>query len=173
MNIETIITGALEENCYVVTLKSKALIVDPGDDFQSIKKAYKDYDVIGILLTHRHFDHIGALLEVVQDTQAAIFENSNLKEKIYQVGPFQFQVIFTKGHTKDSVTYYFKEEKCMFVGDFIFQGSIGRMDLEGGDEEQMKESLHKIKQYPDDIVLYPGHGPRTSLKEEKQYNPYF
>ena len=61
----------------------------------------------------------------------------------------------------------------MFVGDFIFQGSIGRMDLEGGDEEQMKESLHKIKQYPDDIDLYPGHGPRTSLKEEKQYNPYF
>ena len=69
------------------------------------------------------------------------------------MGDFSFQVIYTPGHSKDSISFYFKEEKLMFVGDFVFKESIGRCDLPGGSEEEMQESLSKIKGYPVDVTL--------------------
>ena len=82
-------------------------------------------------------------------------------------------MIFTKGHTEDSLTYYFEKEKMMFTGDFLFHGDVGRCDLEGGSWSKMQESIHKIKCYPDDIKVYPGHEEATTLGEEKKHNPYF
>ena len=80
--------------------------------------------------------------------------------------------IYTPGHSKDSVTFYFEEEKIMFIGDFIFKESIGRCDLPGGSEAEMKQSIKKILEYPDDIRLYPGHYQDTSLGDEKINNPF-
>ena len=82
------------------------------------------------------------------------------------------KVIYTPGHSKDSITFYFKKEQAMFIGDFIFKDSIGRCDLPGGNEEEMKDSLAKIKKYPSDITLYTGHDEVTTLAYEIEHNPY-
>ena len=96
-----------------------------------------------------------------------------LEEKEYLIGPFKFNVIINSGHTTDSISFYFREEKVMFVGDFIFLDSIGRCDLEGGNFSSMRESIKKIKAYADDIVIFPGHGDKTTLGYEKENNYYF
>ena len=76
------------------------------------------------------------------------------------------------GHSKDSVSFFFEENNCMFVGDFIFKESIGRTDLPGGDNNDMKESLNKLLTFNESITLYPGHDDETTLKYEKEHNPY-
>ena len=173
MKIETVITGALEENCYILIKDGCCLIVDPGDDYPLIKEKIGDNKVLGVLITHSHFDHIGALRNFLTKRSVKIFKKSNTLEQDYNIGPFSFKCIYTPGHSNDSSSFYFEEEKCMFVGDFIFKGSIGRCDLPTGDSKVMQESLNKIKEYDDDIVIYNGHGDKTTLGEEKQNNPYF
>ena len=173
MEINRVITGSLEENCYVLRKKDTVLIVDPGDDYPKIKEVIKDSKVLGVLITHSHFDHIGALRSFLTKRNVKIFKKSNLEEKTYEIGDFSFDVIFTKGHCSDSVTFYFKNEKVMFVGDFIFKDSVGRCDLPTGSITDMNASLAKIKKYNDDIVLYPGHRDMTTLRAEKQNNIYF
>ena len=173
MEIKTVVTGALEENCYILISGKDGIVIDPGDNFDKIHEVSKNYHIHAIMITHRHFDHIGALEPLQKDTNAKVLEYSNLEEKQYQIGPFSFEVIFTKGHSKDSVTYYFKEQNCMFVGDFIFRDTVGRCDLPTGSSEEMDKSIKKIKTYDDSINLYPGHGDETTLGREKQYNLYF
>ncbi|MBQ2640099.1 MAG: MBL fold metallo-hydrolase [Bacilli bacterium] len=173
MEILKVVTGVLEENCYVVKNNNSCLVVDPGDDYEKIKEVIGDYKVLGVLITHSHFDHIGALRNFLKKRNVKIFKKSNLEEKEYSVGDFKFNVIYTPGHSKDSVTFYFKDDKIMFVGDFIFKGSIGRCDLPGGNVNEMNQSILKIKKYPEDTKLYCGHYSDTILKEEIDNNPYF
>lgn len=173
MIVETVVTGAIEENCYILKKNNTCLVIDPGDDYPKIKEKIGDDKVVGVLVTHSHFDHVGALRNFLNKRSIKVFKKSNLQEKEYELGDFKFEVIYTPGHSADSVTFYFKEDKTMFVGDFVFQGSIGRCDLPTGDENVMKQSLEKIKQYDDDIILYPGHGDKTTLKVEKETNIYF
>ena len=98
--------------------------------------------------------------------------NSVLEGKV-NIDDFEFEVIYTPGHTKDSVSFYFKEYDSMFVGDFVFKGTIGRTDLPTGDYKEMINSIEKLKTYPDETILYPGHGDITTLKDEKENNKYF
>ena len=128
--------------------------------------------MLGILLTHSHFDHVGALRHFLTKRSIKIFKKSSVEEKEYQIGDFSFETIFTPGHSKDSISFYFKEEKVMFVGDFVFKDSVGRYDLPGGSEQELKESLAKLKTYPADVALYPGHYETTTLGEEMENNPY-
>lgn len=172
MEIKKIITGALDENCYVLINDNECLIVDPGADFPKIKEAIGDNKILGVLITHSHFDHIGALRNFLTKRSIKIFKRSNLEEKEYAIGGFKFKCIHTPGHSKDSVTFYFEDEKIMFIGDFIFKDSIGRVDLPGGDSKEMKASIEKILQYDNDIVIYPGHYEETTLGEEKENNQY-
>ena len=160
MNIEKIIVGDLETNCYILSKGNECLIIDPGDEFLKIKEAIGNRKVIGCLVTHFHPDHIGALEEVLS------FYNIEVNKSRY--GNFEYEIIETPGHTFDSKTFYFKEENIMFTGDFIFYKSIGRTDL-GGSDNDMKQSLKSFKQYSDDILIYPGHGPSTLLGKEKKY----
>ena len=171
MNIECVKTGYLEENCYILTIDDKCLIIDPGDDFIKIKEKVGSKKVLKVLVTHYHFDHIGALDDVKKCYNVDVIDNKSLH--IQSIGPFNFEIIDTKGHKDDSVTYYFKDYKIMFVGDFIFEGSIGRCDMPGGNIIDMKESINKIKKYDKDIILYPGHGNRTSILNELKNNIYF
>ena len=113
-----------------------------------------------------------ALKEAKNYYNIKVYEYKNLKEGKITIGPFDIEVIYTKGHTNDSVTYYFKEEKIMFTGDFIFKNSIGRTDL-GGNTKDMIESINKIKHYDDSIIIYPGHGEYTTLSSEKENNEFF
>lgn len=172
MDIKTVVTGYLDENCYLLIKNGTCLVVDPGDDYNDIKEAIGDNKVLGVLITHSHFDHIGALRNFLVKRSIKIFKKSNLEEKEYTIGDFKFKCIYTPGHSKDSVSFYFEEEKLLFCGDFIFNESIGRCDLPGGSEIEMKESLEMIKNYPDDITLYPGHDSITTLGYEKKNNPY-
>ena len=171
MRIKIVQVGELEENCYIVEKNNKCLIIDPGSEFNKIKENI-DQEVIGILTTHSHYDHVGALKEAKNYYNIKVYEYKNLKEGKITIGPFDIEVIYTKGHTNDSVTYYFKEEKIMFTGDFIFKNSIGRTDL-GGNTKDMIESINKIKHYDDSIIIYPGHGEYTTLSSEKENNEFF
>ena len=169
MTVKTVKVGFLETNCYIISINNECLIIDPGADYNKIVREIGDLKPIGIIVTHYHFDHVGALEEVKNRYNIPIYDINNLKEKEYTIGNFKFEVIYTKGHHNTCLTIYFKEEKKMFVGDFIFKGGIGRTDLEDADEEEMIKSLNKIKTYPDDITIYPGHGDTTKLGYEKKY----
>lgn len=170
MNIDRVITGELEENCYIISIDNKVLVIDPGDDIDKINKVINNKQVLGVLITHRHFDHIGALSYF---DKSIIYDKSNTEEKEYILDKFKFNVIFNPGHSSDSTSFYFKEHNILFSGDFIFYESIGRCDLPTGDYNAMKESINKIKSYPLDMVIYPGHGNGTTLKHEIENNIYF
>lgn len=173
MNIQVIPTGYLEENCYLLIHENFCLVVDPGDDYEKIRKFLKNYQVLGVLITHYHFDHVGALEPLIKEYPVPIYDIHSVEQSGYSLGPFHFQVIRNPGHSKDSVRFVFEKEKVMFVGDFVFYHSIGRMDLEGGDSKEMMDSLKKLKEETNSYILYPGHGEKTTLEEEKKYNPYF
>ncbi len=172
MEIKKVITGVLDENCYVLIKNNTAIIIDPGDDYLDIKEAIGENKVLAVLITHSHFDHIGALRNFLTKRSIKIFKKSSLEEKEYTIGDFKFKCIYTPGHSKDSVSFFFEENNCMFVGDFIFKESIGRTDLPGGDNNDMKESLNKLLTFDESITLYPGHDDETTLKYEKEHNPY-
>jgi len=173
MEIKKVVVGELEENCYVLINGNECLVIDPGDEFSKINEVIGDMKVVGVLVTHHHFDHVGALEEVLNTYDTTLYDFNNLEEKEYSIGPFKFEVIFNPGHTEDSISFYFRESKAMFVGDFVFLGSIGRCDLEGGNFSKMEESIDKLTQIKENIVLYPGHGMKTTLDYEKRCNSFF
>ena len=174
MEIKTIKVGFLQTNCYILTLNDKCLIIDPGDEADKIIKNI-DKDVIGILITHYHFDHIGALEQIKKEYKVNVYDNSNLNEEDINIGNFNFEVIFTKGHSNDSISFYFKEENIIFVGDFIFKNSIGRCDLETGNYKEMQKSINKFKlkfKNNKNLIIYPGHGDATNIEQELKHNIY-
>ena len=185
MIVEKVVVGLYQENCYFLIKEDKMLIVDPGDEYSIIKNKINELnkEVVGVLITHAHFDHVGALEELLNDYKVPVYYNNcnneikynniiDVKEKEYNINCFNFEIVYTKGHRNDCVTYYFNQDKIMITGDFLFKLSIGRMDLEYASEEEMIKSLNKIVNYNDDITIYPGHGDSSTLGYEKLYNPY-
>ena len=173
MNIETIKVGRLETNCYILESEGKVLVIDPGDDYYILKRSLFEKDIVGILITHGHDDHVGAVESIVDAFNVPVYSKNNLREGRQEIGPFHFEVIYTPGHSSDSVTYYFYEYNFMFSGDFLFKNTVGRMDLPTGNVDDMRSSLVKIYEYDDYITVYPGHGDKTNLGEEKKNNQYF
>lgn len=171
MNIKVVKVGYLQTNCYILENEMDALIIDPGDEPLKIEKALNK-KLIGIIITHNHSDHLGGVSYFENKYNTPVYAYNNLKEGLNNIGSFSFEVIYTPGHTKDSITIYFKEEKKMFVGDFVFHNTIGRTDLDGGNPNEMVSSINNLKKY-NDIILYPGHGNITNLEEEKNHNIYF
>ena len=161
MKIDRIVVGELDTNCYILSIDNDVLIIDPGDEYEKIIDKVNGKNILGILITHRHFDHIGAL----KYFNNPIYDYSNLSEKEYTINKFRFDVIYTPGHTSDSICFYFKDDNVMFTGDFIFKDGIGRTDL-GGNNFDMINSLNMMKKYSGDIKLYPGHDDYTYLKDE-------
>lgn len=172
MNIINVKVGYLSTNCYILEKDKECLVVDPGYDIEKIKSSIKS-KLVGILITHHHHDHDGALKDLLDYKSVPVYDYSNLKEGNVSIGNFNFEVIYTPGHTKDSITYYFYEDKSMFTGDFLFNNDIGRTDLPTGSDIEMKSSINKIKKYPDGIDVYPGHEEFTTLRNEKENNIYF
>lgn len=164
------VVGYLEENCYILRKDNKVIVIDPGDEYEKIKKEIGTDNVVRVLITHSHFDHVGALSYFDKNI---VYDFSNLEEREYDIESFKFKTVFTPGHSSDSVSYYFEDVNSLFCGDFIFYESIGRCDLPTGDEGVMKESIDKIKKYPRDMKIYPGHGKSTILGYEIENNIYF
>ena len=173
MKIENIKVGDLETNCYILEKNNNVLLIDPGDESNKIIDKIGDRKLIGILITHNHFDHIGCVSDIVNDYKIDVYDNSNLDEGENNISIFKFKVIKTYGHTMDSISFYFDKDKVMFTGDFLFYNTIGRCDLNESREYEMKKSLEKIKLYEDEIAVYPGHGRDTTLGREKMYNVFF
>ncbi len=203
--VHTIEVGPLAVNCYLlehVPLR-KVAVVDPGDDGPSILSRIGDLGltVDKILLTHGHFDHVGAVALLREKTGAKIYlheaDAARMKAARRQglmfglwvtdppppdvfvadgdavpFGDGELRVAHTPGHTPGCVSYIIN--KMAFVGDLIFAGSIGRTDLPGGDYDALIAAVkEKIFVLPDDTVLFPGHGPATTVGEEKRSNPFF
>lgn len=157
MRIDRVIVGCLQTNCYILSIGNNCLVIDPGDEYNKIKEVIGNKNVVGVIVTHNHFDHVGAL-----NYFDNIYDYHNLKEGNNNIGDFSFEVIYTPGHTDDSIVIYFKKDNVMFVGDFIFKDGVGRIDL-GGDYYDLVSSIKKISKYDKDITLYPGHGESTKL----------
>ena len=172
MNIKTLVVGPLEENCYILEKDNSCIVIDPGAEFERIASNINS-PLLGVIITHYHDDHIGALSQLVNKYNCPVYSHNNLKEGDFSIGTFNFEVIFTPGHKEDAITLYFPQDKVMFTGDFIFNGSIGRMDLAGGNSQDMIDSIKKILTYPRDIKIYPGHFLPTTLKDEEVNLNYF
>lgn len=164
MEINSVVVGPLDTNCYILNNNGKVIIIDPGDEKDKIINEVNG-EVVGIIITHHHFDHVGAMEEIKKYYKVNVYDYSNLKRN-NKIDNFEFKMIRTPGHTNDSITIYFEKEKIMFVGDFIFYGSIGRTDL-GGNISDMKKSIESILLYDDDIKLYPGHFIPTKIGIER------
>lgn len=173
MKIEIMNVGYLKCNCYLLDRNGSVLIIDPGDDYEEIVKKIGNRKVCGIIITHYHFDHIGAMDKIVKEYKCKVYDKFNLIEGNNKIDNFIFEVIYTPGHKEDLISIYFREEKVIFCGDFIFKNSIGRCDLSGGDISSMLESINKIKNYDREIIIYPGHGDKTTLGYEIDNNIYF
>lgn len=166
-----VVNGFLEENCYIIHNGINALIVDPGSEANKIIEEVKSHNlnVLGILITHYHFDHIGALDEIKKEYSNAIIVDYKTKGD-KTIGEFEFKIIETYGHTLDSVSYYFDTKNILFSGDFIFKETIG--NFEEDNEELMAKSLDVFKYMPSNVDVYPGHGDKTTVEYEKQNNPF-
>lgn len=172
MKIERLILEPLDNNCYIISKNDEGIIIDPSGEHEKIEKYINENNlrIDAIFITHYHFDHIGALDYFINIYKPKIYDYKTIGK--YKEGSFKFKVLPTKGHSNDSVSFLFEETNDMFVGDFIFEGSIGRVDLEGGDEEEMAYSLNMIRNFPKETKLYPGHGNTTTLEKELRTNPY-
>lgn len=202
MKINKIQVGMLGTNCYIIGGEGEdGVIIDPGADAQTIKRVVKSTGVIPkeILLTHGHFDHIGAARELMEEYGIRVrihkadigmlldpegfwgfkmnfkapecAEEDFLKDgDLIEVGKYKIAVYHTPGHSRGSVVYMI--EDSLITGDTLFEGSIGRTDFEGGDMSQMMESLKRLSRLEGDYKIYAGHGEDTSLEYEKENNMY-
>ena len=170
MKIERIINGYLEENSYIIHNNKDALIIDPGSEQDKIINKINELNVnvIGILVTHYHFDHVLVLDEINKIYNVKIYDYKSNKD--ITIKDFKFKIISNYGHTMDSVSFYFDKYKVMFTGDFVFKDTIGNYDIEN--EEIMYSSLKEFVKLDKDIKIYPGHGQSSSIGYEIEHNPY-
>lgn len=179
MNIKKLSVGRLQANCYILEKDGKVIIVDPGDEFEKIDSEING-EVVGVLVTHNHFDHVSALKDVIMKYNPILYYHNvndevsydkliDVHEEEYKIGNFNFEVIYFPGHRNDLCAFHFKEDNIMFDGDFILEGTIGRVDLPYGDLGEMVKSINKIMTYDNSITLYPGHGNNINLGEEKEW----
>lgn len=201
VKIHTLTLGAYQTNCYIVheAASKSCCIIDPGYEADTImnKITSLGLTVDAILLTHGHFDHVGAVEQIVEETHCRLWMRESdwsqpidpLTTYFYPLANCDFTEVFfcsdqeeitaggltflcleTPGHTWGSVCYLC--EGVMFSGDTLFAGSCGRTDLPGGDSAAMAVSLERLSELEGSYTVYPGHGPVTGLQREKATNPY-
>ncbi len=196
MNIKTIPVGQLETNCYVVVNEETlaCVVIDPGDESNTIMDYIESNRLKceAILLTHGHFDHVGAVNEILEQTGCALYINprdegyevgkSGVKFKMPEGGKYyddgdviveaglEFKVLATPGHTPGSVCLICGD--ALFTGDTLFRGSCGRTDLPGGSMREEMRSLKKICRLEGDFEVYPGHMDSSTLERERRFNHY-
>src|SRR3954462_8214551 len=206
MDVRMFTVGPVAENSYLFRLdgSDRALLVDPGDEPDKLLGAIETLGVtlVGILLTHTHFDHIGAVAPVARATGAEVWVPEIEKMVLADInsfvpwpgfGPFEdwdaehtlkggeklelagieIDVVFTPGHSPGHVTFSVPSEGVVFSGDVLFQGSVGRVDLPGGDWPTLLESIRTlVETLPEETTVYPGHMGITTLGQERETNPF-
>jgi len=206
MDVRMFTVGPVAENCFILRRdgSKSALIVDPGEEADRLLHAVDELDLTleAVLLTHTHFDHVGAVAPVARATGAPVYcpeiERPVLADIMSFVpwpgfGPyesyeadhlvkggerlelagFEIDVIFTPGHSPGHVVYSIPGEEAVFSGDVLFQGSIGRTDLPGGDHATLMGSIATLlERLPDETRVHPGHMGLTTLGRERATNPF-
>jgi glyoxylase-like metal-dependent hydrolase (beta-lactamase superfamily II) len=206
MDVRAFTVGPVAENCYIARRDGadRAVMVDPGDEADRILHAVDELGltVDAILLTHTHFDHVGAVAPVARASGAPVYcpeievpvladimsfvpwpgfgpyESYEADETVgggesLELAGMRFDVIFTPGHSPGHVTYSVADEQALFSGDVLFQGSVGRTDLPGGDWPTLLESIRGLVDgYPEATTVYPGHMGITTLGAERATNPF-
>ena len=204
MDVRMFTVGPVQENSFLVRRDGarEALIVDPGDEAPKLLGAIQELglDLQAILLTHTHFDHVGAVAPIAKATGAPVycptlevpvlqdimsfvpwpgfgpFESWDPEETVeggeqLELAGFEIDVLFTPGHSPGHVTYAI--EDALFSGDVLFQGSVGRTDLPGGDWPTLARSIEALlDRYPDEQRVFPGHMGLTTLGRERATNPF-
>jgi hydroxyacylglutathione hydrolase len=206
MDVRMFTVGPVQENSFLIRRDGgdRALLVDPGDEAPKLLGAIEALGVTldAILLTHCHFDHIGAVAPVARATGAPVycpqlevpllqdvmayvpwpgfgpFENHDPEHTVaggerLQLAGFDIDVLFTPGHSPGHVTYAFDGENALFSGDVLFQQSVGRTDLPGGDHATLLQSIATLlDRFDDETVIHPGHMGLTTLGAERATNPF-
>jgi glyoxylase-like metal-dependent hydrolase (beta-lactamase superfamily II) len=208
MEIERLILGAYETNCYV--LRSRAakdcLVIDPGTGAGRLLDFLEggELNPVAVILTHGHIDHIGGVSELrdnypdikvyIHKLDARMLEDmhSNLSAmmgetfstkaadftledgSVVEQAGIRLEVLHTPGHTPGGICLYSKNDGVVFTDDTLFADSVGRTDFPGGSMEKLLKSVRgKLFMLPDDTVVYPGHGPSTTIAQEKAHNQFF
>lgn len=197
MEVTRLICGAFATNTYLLEIDDECLLIDPACKIDKLIPYLENKKLLAVLLTHGHFDHIKACDDLYKQYHCPIYLNDldieltkdnsqgrvfglmnvptisvptvNIKEGKNSIGPFEFEVIYTPGHTEGSVCYKFKD--CIFTGDTLFKGSAGRTDLKGGNNSKLKNSLRIFKDM-EDLIVYPGHDESSTIRDEQNYNFY-
>ncbi len=194
--------GVFESECYLVALPELLIIDPGDDSDVIRKAVNESgATVIAYLLTHGHADHLSALESLLASHPAPVYLHEadavwsftaanqippfykapqTVPENMVQLhdgqrltfGTHTADVIATPGHTPGSVCYYFEEEQCLFSGDTLFSGSVGRTDFPGGDARTLQASLRRLATLPPETLVYPGHGPATTIERELRLNPF-
>lgn len=193
IQVHTMPLGSYQTNCYLAWEEGSdtCLVIDPGYEAQRILLEVKRLGktVEAIALTHGHFDHVGAVREIAESTDCAVYvcaEELTIPARLsagpiyhthtygqgdlLQAAGLSFQVMHTPGHSVGSVCL--KCQDRIFSGDTLFAGTCGRTDLPGGSWTQIVASLKMLAALEGDYQVYPGHGPATTLSEERRFNPY-
>jgi hydroxyacylglutathione hydrolase len=198
--------GPLQTNCYLAGCDETrdAALIDPAWDGRGIAAvaAEQGWTITHILLTHAHFDHVGGLAQLKEETGAPVYIHTDAVEPLRQagmaaalwgiqmpatpppdvmiaegdiitVGRLNFHVLFTPGHAPGHVSFYLPDYGALFDGDVLFEQGIGRTDLPGGDYAVLMQSIReKILTLPDETDVFPGHGAPTIVGEEREWNPF-
>ena len=202
MDVRTFTVGPVQENCHFAIHAGQAVVIDPGDEAPRLLEAIDalGVEVAAILLTHTHFDHVGAVAPVARATGAEVwcpelevpvladimtyvpwpgfgpFESYDADHTVaggetLSLGGMEFEVLFTPGHSPGHVTY--AVPGAIFSGDVLFQGSVGRTDLPGGDHATLMQTLATlVDALPDETAVYPGHMGNTTIGRERATNPF-
>lgn len=205
LEVRQLTVGPIAENCFVLRGEgaAKALVVDPGEEPERILAEIEQTgaEVEAILITHCHFDHVGAVTPLAEATGAPVYcpeievpvLTDIMSFTMPGFGPYQgyeadetvkggealelagltLDVLFTPGHSPGHVTYSVRGEDAIFSGDVLFQGSVGRVDLPGGDGPTLLRSIQSLlDSHPAETTVYPGHMGVTSLGAEQATNPF-
>ena len=177
---KTFVCNPYQQNTYVVHKQGQlsCFIVDAGIYSPDEERVLTDYirqeqlTVKAILITHAHPDHICGLERLTQIYPEAEVINYQQADVSSLAADWTIEVLRTPGHKEDCVCYYLPEEGVLFSGDTLFYGSVGRTDLPGGDYMTLMQSLNELMRLPAETKVYTGHGEPTTIRHEKQYNPF-
>ena len=186
MRVETICLGELATNCYLVDVGGTNVLIDPAQSCDALTSFLSDRKIDLVVNTHGHFDHIGGNWELKESGAKLLIHSADLPlvDRFYpdhppfdrylndgDMLPGNLRVMHTPGHSPGSIVLI--GEGILFVGDLLFAGSIGRVDLPHSSPREMEYTLReKILTLPDDLKVYPGHGPATLMGVEKKTNPF-